>query len=496
MSSLPAFIASIVALSVAQLLKALRQKQFVELYEAPATDTLLNSIVTGYSINIFVPLRFPGCLIRALLCGKKMKNGFSLSLASVVFDEFLDTIVLAVILSVCSFVFFSELTLCAILYIIAALALILICILAYKRTDFVKNTVLSLCSVFNDETKFNALRFFRALATMLSSLLHRISKIRFILFTVFMWICYLLSYYLFSWSVTGLWGMDFQFPKMLLLISSGDGRFSDIYGFLSGMSREALCFFIVMVVYIFSSLFIPMLISVFLRPSDDDEIKEYLQLVPQYGNLPSEKCMLKYFGDAQLNSGRKHLAIFDLDGTLFDTVDLNYYPYCKALEEFGFTLDYSFYVSSCYGKNYKDFLPDILGKDDPELCELIHGRKKALYKSCLKYAVKNEHLFNIISSMKPYYHIAIVTCSSEQNCIELLRHFDVLSDFELILTQEKIEKPKPDPEGFITAMKHFGISASNTLIFEDSPYGIEAARASGAAVFTVNSFTRMKVGSK
>ena len=55
-------------------------------------------------------------------------------------------------------------------------------------------------------------------------------------------------------------------------------------------------------------------------------------------------------------------------------------------------------------------------------------------------------------------------------------------------TQEDIHKPKPDPEGFLLAMEHFGVTPADSVIFEDSDVGIEAARASGAAVFVADRF--------
>ena len=57
--------------------------------------------------------------------------------------------------------------------------------------------------------------------------------------------------------------------------------------------------------------------------------------------------------------------------------------------------------------------------------------------------------------------------------------------FDLILAQEDVPRKKPAPDGFLLAMEHFGISPENSLIFEDSPEGIAAARAAGAPFLLV-----------
>ena len=41
----------------------------------------------------------------------------------------------------------------------------------------------------------------------------------------------------------------------------------------------------------------------------------------------------------------KKLVLFDLDGTLFDTGDVNYYAYKDALAPFGITLDKEYFVN-------------------------------------------------------------------------------------------------------------------------------------------------------
>ena len=182
----------------------------------------------------------------------------------------------------------------------------------------------------------------------------------------------------------------------------------------------------------------------------------------------------------------KKLAIFDLDGTLFDTSDVNYMAYRAACNEHGAELDRDFFVKECNGRHYREFIPRITG--DPSLLEPIHEAKKRLYNTFLDHARMNTVLFDIIESIAGTYRIALVTTASRRNVEDILEHFRVKESFELIITQEDIKKPKPDPEGFLMAMEHFGVLPENTVIFEDSDVGIEAARRSGATVFAVERF--------
>lgn len=180
---------------------------------------------------------------------------------------------------------------------------------------------------------------------------------------------------------------------------------------------------------------------------------------------------------------KNKLILCDLDGTLFDTSEVNYQSYKKALNKLGYELDYDFFMKECYGKHYKEFLPKInLTKEE---MEKVHIIKKNIYKDNLKYTKINTHLFNIIELSKKEYYLALVTTASKKNSKEILEFFKKYEIFDLFITSEDVKNKKPDPEGFIKAMNYFNINPQDTLIFEDSDVGIEAAQKSGAYVMKI-----------
>ena len=52
---------------------------------------------------------------------------------------------------------------------------------------------------------------------------------------------------------------------------------------------------------------------------------------------------------------------------------------------------------------------------------------------------------------------------------------------------EDVSRGKPDPEGYLTAASRLGVEPGEALVVEDSPPGIEAGRAAGAATVAVTS---------
>ena len=58
---------------------------------------------------------------------------------------------------------------------------------------------------------------------------------------------------------------------------------------------------------------------------------------------------------------------------------------------------------------------------------------------------------------------------------------------DVVLSNEDVEAPKPDPEIYRVAMERLAVTPAECLIVEDNDHGLEAARASGAHVLAVAS---------
>lgn len=78
---------------------------------------------------------------------------------------------------------------------------------------------------------------------------------------------------------------------------------------------------------------------------------------------------------------------------------------------------------------------------------------------------------------------AIVSGSTREEVTMMMANINLPPDsVDFILCDEDVGRGKPDPEGFLHAVARLGVPAAETLVFEDSPAGMEAARRSGCAV--------------
>ena len=180
---------------------------------------------------------------------------------------------------------------------------------------------------------------------------------------------------------------------------------------------------------------------------------------------------------------KKRLIIVDLDGTLVFTDHINFESYSQALAEHGFQLTWSEFQNRCVGQLASVFLPELTSNINPKVQKSIHRRKKEIYREFLNLGHVNEGLINLLLNVSSTTNIALVTTASRENCTQVLKHFNLVNLFDLIVTGDDVTEAKPSPEGFKSAAEKFGVSAENTIIFEDSDVGIEAAKRFGGTIF-------------
>jgi HAD superfamily hydrolase (TIGR01509 family) len=81
--------------------------------------------------------------------------------------------------------------------------------------------------------------------------------------------------------------------------------------------------------------------------------------------------------------------------------------------------------------------------------------------------------------------IALVTSSEKVVTEELLKFTRMDTFFDFVLTRDDTPHVKPDPWPYLKAREVSGFEIFETLIFEDSTVGLEAATSSGAHVIKV-----------
>ncbi len=212
------------------------------------------------------------------------------------------------------------------------------------------------------------------------------------------------------------------------------------------------------------------------------------------------------------------LILLDFDGTLADTRRANTAAYVATLREAGYSLTEAEYEAHYFGMRCEEFLIRF-GIDDPAERERLRRRKIELYPSFFDTVRLNEPLWNFCQQFRQQGgRVWIVSTGSRANIENAMRFLGIggpesekpgdersenegSKDERLktgasendapkgrvdgILAGTDIAVSKPAPDCFLEVMRREGCTPSETLIFEDSAIGLEAACRSGAAYFRV-----------
>lgn len=233
---------------------------------------------------------------------------------------------------------------------------------------------------------------------------------------------------------------------------------------------------------------------------------------------------------------RIRLILLDLDGTLADTGRANAQAYIAALREAGYALTEQEYRTRYFGMRCDEFLTRF-GIGDPAERERLRLRKIALYPDFFDSVRLNRPLWEFCRAFRAQGgRVWIVSTGSRANIDNVLRHLGIggpapedatakntaaahrapekaatapgaavhtaaehavrtasgsmsgdapLGRVDGILSGADVAHAKPAPDGFLEAMRREGCTPRETLIFEDSAVGLEAARRSGASYFKV-----------
>ena len=189
------------------------------------------------------------------------------------------------------------------------------------------------------------------------------------------------------------------------------------------------------------------------------------------------------------------LIIFDLDGVLVDTKDIHFDALNKALGA-KYAIDMVEHLRIYDGLKTRqklEMLSELKGLP-VSMHDDVWQKKQRYTAQALSAITKNETLVHIFSELRSdSYKIAVCSNSIQSTVDTVLKALGLYYYVDFVFSNEDVVNSKPHPEMYWRAMAHFGVYPRETVILEDSPYGLQAAYASGANIMRVNNSSDVTV---
>lgn len=183
--------------------------------------------------------------------------------------------------------------------------------------------------------------------------------------------------------------------------------------------------------------------------------------------------------------------LFDMDGVLYDSMPNHAKAWSTAVTEFG--LNMSPHEAYLHEGRTGSGTINILarrhwGRDaTTEEMEQIYAAKSRVFNACPQ-AQPMPGAARLLQSLKELeLTIVLVTGSAQHSLLtRLAQDFPGIFSPGRMVTAFNVKHGKPHPEPYLMGLAKAGVSASEAVVIENAPLGVQAAHAAGIYTMAVN----------
>lgn len=205
----------------------------------------------------------------------------------------------------------------------------------------------------------------------------------------------------------------------------------------------------------------------------------------------------------KLNLNEKKYIIFDMDGTLIDSIgiwNITDHQIINFLSGLDIDLaeiqkERDDFLQNNQGSDvYLTYCSYLIEKYNLKLTpqELLDLRWSISGKYLEEEVDFKPHVTELLIELKNRGYILILATATTQVQLDIyekknkkmLEKLNIAECFDLIIRKEDVKNKKPHPEIFLTILNHYGASPQECLVFEDSLQGVIASKRAG--IETVN----------
>ncbi len=181
-------------------------------------------------------------------------------------------------------------------------------------------------------------------------------------------------------------------------------------------------------------------------------------------------------------SNQTKAVIWDLDGTLINSVDHHWEAWREVMAEENITLTFEDFVAD-FGKRNDEILR---GRIDAEMSDEEVARIALSKEEKYRRFIRTKGLVLLpgaqiwLEKLKADgWRQALGTSAPRGNIDAVFDVLEIEQFFDAVMSSEQVKAGKPAPDVFLAAASAMKIAPENCIVVEDAPAGTEAARRAG-----------------
>lgn len=176
--------------------------------------------------------------------------------------------------------------------------------------------------------------------------------------------------------------------------------------------------------------------------------------------------------------------IFDFDGVLADTERLHLSAFQEVFGARGWRLDETTYFDRYLGCDDRGLVVTFardqhLEVGDADIRALVMAKTDAFERRFENGDVLFPSARHCVERMAVRYTLGIASGAARAEILSILEAGGLRPCFSTVVSADDVRETKPSPEPYLTAARQLGIDPAACVAIEDSPPGLEAARAAG-----------------
>src|SRR5471032_885722 len=174
--------------------------------------------------------------------------------------------------------------------------------------------------------------------------------------------------------------------------------------------------------------------------------------------------------------------IFDMDGTIVDNMGFHTKSWITFFERRGQTVDPDAFFRDTAGRQGHEIMRSYIGDHlSKEESAALNAEKEALYRELYAPHLATVAGFEqfIAKAKSLGVKLAVATAAPNENIAFTLDGLDLRKQFDAIAGAADVARGKPNPDVFLLAAERAGSLPANSIVLEEAPLGVEAARRAG-----------------